>query len=226
MKQRSVRRIIFRTVGVIVFFILVLIGNLLLFEKRASVVSEGEPITASDVVRPALLVIDVQEATTGKSSLNQYYIAESEDLIRTINGLTESFRLHNLPVIYIRSEIRNHLINLLNSSYAAGSPGARFDKRLNLVSDMEVVKSRNDAFFKTSLDEVLRQHQVNKLYIVGLDAAHCINTTVAAAQNRNYDVALIRDAILSESEQMKDSMLVVFRDRGAKLVSMESLSFD
>ena len=226
MKQRSMRRIIFRILGTIVLIIVVLIGNLLLFEKRASVVSEGEPIATFDVVRPALLVIDVQEATTGKSSLNKYYIANSEDLIRTINGLTESFHLHNLPVIYIRSEIRNPLINLLNSSYAAGSPGARFDKRLNLVSDMKVVKSRNDAFFKTSLDEVLRQHQVNKLYIVGLDAAHCINTTVAAAQNRNYDVALIRDAILSESEQMKDSMMTVFQARDAKLVSMDSLSFD
>jgi nicotinamidase/pyrazinamidase len=217
---------IFRMLGAIVLFIAVLIGNLLLFEQRASVVSEGEPIAASDEVHPALLVIDVQEATTGKSSLNQYYMAESEDLIPTINGLAESFHLHNLPVIYIRSEIRNHLINLLNSSYAAGSLGARFDKRLNLVSDMEVVKSRNDAFFKTSLDELLRKHQINQLYIAGLDAAHCINTTVAAAQNRNYDVALIRDAILSESEQMKDSMMTVFQARGVQLIRMDSLTFD
>ena len=217
---------IFRMLGAIVLFIAVLIGNLLLFEQRASVVSEGEPIATSDEVHPALLVIDVQEATTGKSSLNQYYMAESEDLIPTINGLAESFHLHNLPVIYIRSEIRNHLINLLNSSYAAGSLGARFDKRLNLVSDMEVVKSRNDAFFKTSLDELLRKHQINQLYIAGLDAAHCINTTVAAAQNRNYNVALIRDAILSESEQMKDSMMTVFQARGVQLIRMDSLTFD
>lgn len=226
MEKGKLKRIIFRIVGAFVLFIVVLFGNLLLFEKKASVVSEGEPIAASGEKHPALLVVDVQEATTGKTSLNRYYIAKSEDLIHTINGLTESFHLHNLPVIYIRSEITNPLINLLNSSYAAGSPGARFDKRLNVVSEMEVVKSRNDAFFKTSLDEVLRQHQVNKLYIVGLDAAHCINTTVAAAQNRNYDVTLIREAILSESEQMKDSMMTVFHARGAKLVSMDSLSFD
>ncbi|GET22348.1 hypothetical protein JCM18694_25940 [Prolixibacter denitrificans] len=207
-------------------FIVILIGNLLLFEKKASVVSEGEPIATSDVVRPALLVIDVQGATTGEASLNSYYIAESESLIRTINQLTESFHSHNIPVIYIRSEITNPLINLLNASYAKGGIGARFDKRMNLVSDMEVIKSRNDAFLKTSLDELLRQHQVNKLYIVGLDAAHCINTTVAAAQNRNYDVTLIKEAILSKSAQMKDSMMTVFHARGAMLVSMDSLSFD
>lgn len=226
MKQRKLKRIIFRTVGVIVLFIVVLIGNLLLFEKKASVVSEGEPIAASNEIHSALLVIDVQEATTGKNSLNQYYIAKSEDLIHKLNQLTENFHRHNLPVIYIRSEIKNPLINLLNSSYAAGSSGARFDKRLNIVSDMEVVKSRNDAFLKTSLDEMLRKYQVNKLYIAGLDAAHCVNTTVAAAQNRKYDVAIIREAILSKSDQMKDSMMTVFRSRGAKIVTMDSLSFD
>lgn len=217
---------IFRMLGAIVLFIVILIGNLLLFEKKASVVSKGEPIVASDVMRPALLVIDVQEATTGDASLNSHYIAESESLIRTINQLAENFHRHKLPVIYIRSEIKNPLINLLNSSYAAGSSGAAFDKRLNLVSDMEVVKNRNDAFLKTSLDELLRKHQVNRLYIVGLDAAHCINTTVAAAQNRKYDVALFNEAILSESEQMKDSMMTVFQSRGVQLVSMDSLGFD
>jgi nicotinamidase-related amidase len=62
------------------------------------------------------------------------------------------------------------------------------------------------------------------LYIVGLDAAECVNATVEAAQNRNYRVNLIEEAILSKSKEKKDSMIVNFKDRGVRIINIDSLN--
>jgi nicotinamidase/pyrazinamidase len=222
-KKGLLKRIIIGIVGTIVLFIIVLIGNLVLFEKNASIVSEGQAIENFDERNFALLVIDIQEATTGEISTNSFYMKNSDELINNINRISDSCKNQNIPIVLIRSEIINPLINILNDSYAKGSLGARFDKRLYIGSGIEVVKRRNDAFFNSNLDSILTTNKINELYIVGLDAAQCINITVEAARNRNYRVNLIDEAILSESVEMKDSMIVSFRDRGVNILMIDDL---
>lgn len=222
-KKGRIKKIIWSILAAVVVFIVVLIINLIIFEKKASIVSTGEPIVQVNETHPALLVVDIQEATTGQASLNQHYINESERLIQNINEIATIFKRQHLPVIYIRSEITNPLVNLLNSSFAKGSVGAELDQRLQLVSSSIIVKSRNDAFINTTLDDILEKNRVNTLYIVGLDAANCINLTTQAAQNRNYNIRLISEAILSESEEMKDSMFVEFRERNVEVLNLNQL---
>lgn len=220
--MKKIKRIVFGMIGAVVLFVLILVGNLIVFEQNAKIVSKGEPIKNYTKTNPALLVIDIQEATTGEVSMIPFYKSESERLIENINILANTFSKQNLPVIYIRSEISNPLINLLNSSYAKGSLGANLDNRLKIVSGFEIVKSRNDAFFKTALDSVLVKNQINQLYLVGLDAAHCIKVTVEAAQNRNYKIGLIKEALLSESVEMRDSMFVEFAQQGIEISTINN----
>lgn len=222
-KSKILKKIIFGIIGTAVLFIIIVIINLIIVENDSSVVSRGKPIADYSEANYALLVIDIQEATTGDVSTDQCYKNNSDDLIRNINQLTERFNNQNIPVIYIRSEITNPLINLINGSYEKGSPGASFDKRLKIVSALEVVKDKEDSFRGTDLDSILTGNRVNELYIMGLDAANCVNSTVKAAQNRNYRVNLIEETVLSKSKEMKDSMMVSFRNRGVKVISMDSL---
>ena len=223
LKKRIIKKIIFGVVGTLVLFIIIIFINLIILEKDASVVSKGQPIENFSGRNAALIVIDIQESTTGEISMNPFYKKNSEYLINNINRISEYFKGQNLPVIYVRSEITDPLINLLNSSYAKGSAGAKYDKRLNIVSGLEVVKNRNDAFRNSNLDNILTGGKINELYIVGLDASECVNTTVEAALNRNYKVKLIEEGILSKSTEMKDSMIVNFKNRGVKVISMDSL---
>ena len=222
MKKRKIKKIILSFTGIIILFILVVIINLIIFEKNALVISEGEPITNNNQNR-ALLVIDIQEATTGENSSNLYYKEKSADLISGINLLSNYFSNENSLVIYIRSEVTNPLINLINNSLAKGGAGAKFDKRLILNSEIEIVKSRNDAFINTELDNILTKNKISELYIVGLDAAYCINITSAAALNRNYKVHLVKEAILSESETLKDSMITVLEKRGITILDLKDI---
>ncbi len=222
-KKGLVKKIVFGILGTIIVFVLIVFINLIISGQYESIVTKGQPIENYSKRKSALLVIDIQEATTGQFSMYPFFRKNSDELIKNINRITDSFNNHNILVIHIRSEISNPLINLLNSSYAKGSPGAQFDKRIKTTSGLEVIKRAKDSFKNTNLDSILTSNKVSELYIVGLDATECINATVEASQNRNYKVNIIEEAILSKSTEMKDSMIAVFKERSVKVLHIDSL---
>ena len=57
------------------------------------------------------------------------------------------------------------------------------------------------------------------MVFVGLDLAYCVNCTIEAANNRNYDICLINDAVLSETDSLKNEMLNKFRQSGYEIIS-------
>ena len=190
----------------------------MIFQHTAVQISKGEPITLKDTVKQALLVIDIQEGTTGNYSDNDYYIMKSQELINTINLLADSSVKNNIPVIYIKNEITNFLINILNDTYAPGSPGSKLDARLNMVSDIIINKDKSDAFSNSALDSFLIKNEINKLVFTGLDLAHCVNSTIVAAENRKYNICLISDAVLAKSDSLKKAKLDEFKLRGIKVI--------
>jgi nicotinamidase/pyrazinamidase len=222
-KKGLIKKIIFGILAFIILFILIVFINLIITEQYGSIVTQGLPIENYLHPKSALLVIDIQEATTGHLSMTPFFQENSDELIKNINRVIDSCINHNVLVILIRNEISNPLINLINNSYAKGSQGAQLDKRINTTSGIEVIKRANDSFKNTNLDSLLTSNKVNKLFIVGLDAAECIDATVEASQNRNYTVNLIEEAILSKTTETKDSMLIVFKNRGVNVLHIDRL---
>lgn len=225
-KKRIIKKILIGFLGVVILSILIIIINLIIFERKADEISSGKPIEIYYKSNSALLIIDIQEATTGKSAINTFYRDSSDSLIFIINRIARKFKNQKLPIIYIRSEITNPLTNILNNSFEAGSYGAQFDKRLKLFSSIEIIKDRNDSFIDTELDNILMKNKINKLYIAGLDAAFCINSTIQAAKNRNYKVSIIKEGIISETLEMKDSMIVNFIERGVEILNIDDYEID
>lgn len=223
-KKGVLKKIMLGIIALLVLFIIVLFVNYKLFEKNWSIVSQGQPIENYGERRVALLVVDIQEGTTGDVSKNPFYKNSADKVIEKINHISDVFKNRNYLILYIRSEISNPLINLLDNSYAKGSLGAEFDKRLKLDAGLEVVKIGNDSFINSNLDSILIRNKINDLYIVGLDAAYCINITSKAAKNRNYHINLIEEVILSESKAVKDSMMIDFRNRGVQILSIDSIN--
>ncbi|MCX6160037.1 MAG: hypothetical protein NTV87_01695 [Ignavibacteriae bacterium] len=65
-KKGKVKRIIFGIIGTIVLFVVIVIVNLIIVDKTESIISKGQPIENYSEHNNALLVIDIQEATTGE----------------------------------------------------------------------------------------------------------------------------------------------------------------
>jgi nicotinamidase/pyrazinamidase len=214
------KKTILVTVSILALCILILVVNYFVVEKNASQISEGKPIIQQESKKPAVLVIDIQEGITGPSSTSDVFVGQSEELIRVVNRIIDSSARSNIPVIYVKNEITNPLINILNSSMAKGSPGAELDSRLRIVSDYIIDKDKSDAFSNSLLDSILMRNEINKLVFTGLDLARCVNSTIQAAANRNYDICLISDAVISEDpDSLKQDMLEKFKQRGFEILS-------
>lgn len=221
--MKTALKVILRIFIAIVVIVIACFIYLVIFERKSEVTSQGKPIEKYESDKAALLVIDIQEAITGSVSADECYIKYSDTLINKINRIIEKSGEIKIPVIYIRNELTNWFINLLNDSYAKGSKGAAFDKRLRIISSDIVIKEKLDAFTNPLLDSILVKNRINKLYVVGIDAAYCVKSTILGAKNRGYYVAAITDAILSKSDSLKNRMFGEYEKNNVKLIT--SLDF-
>lgn len=216
------KRIIVLIVSLVVLCVLILAVNYVLFEMSAAEISQGTPIVRQETKREALLVIDIQEGITGKAATSDEFVVQSEELIRVVNRIIDASARRNVPVIYVKNEISNPLLNILNSSLARGEPGAELDSRLRIVSAYVINKDKGDAFSNPRLDSILIGNGVNRLVFTGLDLARCVSNTVEAAANRNYNICLVSDALISKDpDSLKQNLLRTFRARGFEVVSSE-----
>jgi len=212
------KKIIISAFLILVLIILILIGNYIIVMKSSSEISKGKPIIQMDSTKQALLVIDIQEGITGKSSTTDFFISNSETLIKKVNQIIDSSHINNIPVIYVKNEISNPLINILNNSMEKGSPGAELDDRLRIVSDYIINKDKGDAFSNPLLDSILIKNNINKLVFTGLDLVQCVNSTILAAVNRNYKICVISDAVITDPDSLKNGILEKFKQSGFEVI--------
>jgi nicotinamidase-related amidase len=104
---------------------------------------------------------------------------------------------------------------------AKGSEGAELDSRLMVVNTNIISKEKQDAFSNPQLDSLLIDNKINHLYIVGLDAAYCVNSTIDAAINREYKITVIVDGLVSKTDSLKDQMLSEYKNKGVSLLTTE-----
>jgi nicotinamidase-related amidase len=213
------KKIIIAILSILVLSVLILAVNYVIWDQSGSQISQGKPIIRKETTKRAVLVIDIQEGITGKSSTSDFFRMKSEGLISVVNRITDSSARNDIPVIYVKNEISNPLINILNNSLAKGTPGAELDSRLKVPSQYVVNKDKSDAFSNPLLDSILITNDINTLVFVGLDLAECVNSTILAADNRNYDICLISDALVANPDSLKDVMLDKFKQKGFEIIS-------
>jgi len=196
--------------------------------------TQGKKIENYATPQRALLVIDMQEDYTGTTARPPYPYKNSEQLIATVNTIIKAASKENINIVYIRQEfggLRGTLISGVISSLFSGkisegtaikgNPGTEIDKRIAILSDNVFPKSRGDAFSNPEIEALLIKHQVNELYLAGLDAEYCVHNTAQGALNRGYTVKIITDAIALRAEEKWDKLLQQYREEGITLLTSQ-----
>lgn len=169
-----------------------------------------------DLLRPeraVLLVIDPQnafchpEGTLGTSGVD---VAPAQAAIGRIRDLATAFQGAGLPVIWTqqvhldrdvsrsRKVLPSHTQKRSRVSALAGTWDADFvDEVKDLVTEQAyvVVKHRFGAFYETRLQALLDMLGVEALFVVGVTANACVETTLREAYLRDYDVIAVSDGI-------------------------------
>jgi|GEM_PF-619903 len=146
----------------------------------------------------ALVIIDIQEDYTGIRARAPY--PASEQLLLRINELSQRAADAGWPVVYVRQIFSRPLSQLVSRLMLGGdalesSPGAHFDRRLQLVSAHRFEKPFSDAFSSPAFEALIVKQSIGELYLVGLDGAGCVDRTARGALRRGLSVTLIEDAI-------------------------------
>lgn len=159
----------------------------------------------------ATIIVDMQEDFFSHQRLN----ANRGVLTENINQLASITREKNEKMIWVKQEFSPDLNdapyevrenNIMIT--VAGTPGSEFLTELNIEdTDLIVVKNRYSAFFRTSLEQTLRDLKCSKVIVGGINSHACVRTTVIDAYQYDYQVFLASDCIDSyDSEHHKVSM--------------------
>ncbi|MCD6185644.1 MAG: isochorismatase family protein [Deltaproteobacteria bacterium] len=153
----------------------------------------------------ALLIVDVQNDFLPGGSLA---VAGAEAIIPVLNRYIDLFTSLSLPVFVSRDWHPVHHCSFFNSGgdwpvhCVAGTDGAEFSSLLNLPQQFFVIskatheeKDVYSAFEDTNLANLLRQYNVERLFIGGLATDYCVLYTVQDALKYGFSVILLSDAI-------------------------------
>lgn len=136
-------------------------------------------------MKPALVVIDIQ------NKFLPYMSADKDRALEMINWAIYVAREYKIPVIRVY-----HTNPLIGPE--PGTEDFEFPKTIKISDDdPKVIKNYADGFKKTDLDKILREKGINTLFLCGLSATGCVLATYHGAMNLDYDVFMIKDAIIS-----------------------------
>ncbi len=151
-------------------------------------------------MKEALLVIDVQNDyfEGGACPLHEPKKAE-ERIIKLIADSRKAKR----PVIYIK-----HINSDDEAFFNEGTYGCEISERIApLPDDIVINKYCPNSFLGTELNDCLRSLGVEKLIVCGMMTHICIDTTVRAAMDHGYEVALVADACATKDIEYKGEII-------------------
>jgi nicotinamidase-related amidase len=169
----------------------------------------------------ALLVIDIQEDATGKTTNKPY--KNSKELIDTVNSVINNSEKEGITVIYIKHQMNSNFLNkiIMGNRFIKGTPGSEIDSRIEIINNNIFSKDKGDALSNSKLDDFLKQNNINEIFIVGLDATACVYKTAIGAIKRGYKAVVLKDGIVTSNMEKMPRILDEYEKRGILLTSID-----
>jgi len=151
------------------------------------------------VMKPALVVIDVQQAFLPYMSKTDQDMA-----LEMMNWAMQTFRKFNLPVIRVYHQSDEWGVK-------PGAPEFEFASNLQIQeTDPKIIKTYPSAFTKTDFDKVLKEKGINTLFLCGLSSTGCVLATYFDAGSHDYKAFMLKDAMIGPKESYTDAVEEMF----------------
>lgn len=160
--------------------------------------------------RSALLVLDMQEYFLDPSS--HAHIPSADAILPGITALVQGYYARRLPVIFTQHLDAGPDTGLMSSWWQAailpGNPLSNLSSRLDASAGIVICKSQYDAFYRTILEETLRDKEVSQVVISGVMAHLCCETTARSAFVRGFEVFFLVDGTATYNESFHRAALL------------------
>lgn len=192
----------------------------------------------------ALLCIDMQyldaarghgvfasaETANMPAEAQDYYFDRLENLVLpNVARLQTAFRARQLEVIHTRIQSLTQDGRERSPGHKRlglhAPPGSREADFLEAVAplDNEIVinKTASGVFNSTNIEYVLRNLQVDGLFVVGVYSNECVSTAIRDACDLGFYVTLISDACATVTPELQNATITTMKDRYARVFTTD-----
>jgi maleamate amidohydrolase len=179
--------------------------------------------------RPALLIVDMQRDFVDPDAPTTC-APMAQERLPAIRTLLDAARTAGVPVFFSQGLVRPDLadIGLWKGPHGEGkvqiedTPGAEIVAELApLPGEAVVAKRRPSAFFRTELDGLLHDREVDTLILAGSSMSGCVRATAVDAFSRDYRTMVVRDCVIDRTEGLVESNLLDVDAKYGDAVSLD-----
>ena len=182
----------------------------------------------------ALIVVDVQNDFCPGGSLA---VTHGDQVVAPLNKLMKEFLDRGEPVFKTRDwhPARTNHFKAYGGNWPVhcvqGTPGAEFhpdlldDPRITIISKgIDETADGYSGFDGTNLAQILREEEVQEVFVGGLATDYCVKHTVLDARREGFEVKALADAMRAVNVNPEDGSRAVeeMRNAGAEIVGNES----
>lgn len=160
--------------------------------------------------KTAVLIVDMQNAYFANQALRD----QQAGLVAACNQLIEAAKGASLPVFMVTTahhrDISTWTLNMMADQQGylfTGSDGTATVPDLETAGTIALTKTRDSAFFETTLLSMLRNYDITQLILAGVSTHTCIAQTAADAYAANFAVTIATDAVASHQPRFHQVML-------------------
>lgn len=172
---------------------------------------------------------DVERSGVPLEAQAYYFHRLQEQVLPNVRRLQDGFRERGLEVIHTRIQSltadgrdRGPGHKRLGLHAAPGSLEAEFLPEIAPVGDEIVInKTASGVFNATNIHYILRNLDINGLFIVGVYSNECVSTAARDACDLGYHVTLIADAMATVTPELQRATEATMKDRYARLLTTE-----
>ena len=171
----------------------------------------------------SLLILDMQDYFLNPTS--HAFVPSAPAILPGIQALIQAFSQRGLPIIFTQhlntpqnaGRMATWWRDLITNKHPLSGIIPELDTRLGTV----LIKSQYDAFYQTSLDDILRREGVTQVVICGVMTHLCCETSARSAFMRGFEVFFPIDGTATYN---RDFHLATLRNLAHGFATMTTVS--
>lgn len=179
--------------------------------------------------KTALLVIDLVNDFTQPDG-KCYYDTTGEMMPRAVE-FVNTVREKGVFIIYVQQvsktdrPLNKELASRQKLNCVEGSGGELLDARFTIDPERDyiLVKSRADAFFRTELEQLLLDREVENILVCGTKTNCCVRATATGAAMRDYRTYIVSDCVSSNTDEITQIHLADMSRYFAKAITSKEV---